>query len=772
VERRRHFPEDRGSLSSRSGILSGLARLVRKGRYGILVAWVIFAALLGPEARHAASRLESTVRMDASPAASVDRDLAHRFHSPFVHRVFLVVTGIPDPAGADGREALGRIVSAVASVPGVAGTVSYLDSPDPIFRGKSGGTLVIVGLDSGDRPAESLMTPLRATSAALQAELRGRFPQADLGWTGEIPLNIDVRQASSEDLRAAERRALPLALLLLVVAFGSVVAALLPVGVGVLAVLLTLGAAALLARSWHLSIFVQNIASMIGLGLGIDYALLMVSRFRESLAKSPSGGDAVEDSLPAAGRTLLLSAVPVGIGFAALMTIPASDFRSIGAAGMLVTFFTLLIGLTLLPAILAILGRFVDLGKLIRPRGEKSERLWSDRWHRWGRIVVHRPWTALVVGGAPVLLLALQAPRLQTGALRGDWLPSRPESVRALQRLEDMGRGNAIQSLRLLLDLPAGAPVTSAEGWIATRRLTKALQADPRIERVHSLATVAGAGVTKESLRRMSQDARTTLVSEDELCVLFEIVPAMPSTDPLKLRADAEALAREMKVLDAPAVTGLEGTAVRVGGLPAANTEFQDMVSGRFRSVILLVMGVTFLALFVGFRSLLVAAKAVALNLLTVAAAFGALVLVFQEGHGSQLFGLAEPPGRIYTIVPVLAFCIVFGLSMDYEVFLVSRVAEARRTGLSEEEAIVEGLSRTGGVITSAASIMIAVFAAFAMGGFLPIQMLGFTLMVAVLLDATIVRMVIGPALLRLAGRWNWWPGSRIERAASPGRLE
>jgi RND superfamily putative drug exporter len=193
------------------------------------------------------------------------------------------------------------------------------------------------------------------------------------------------------------------------------------------------------------------------------------------------------------------------------------------------------------------------------------------------------------------------------------------------------------------------------------------------------------------------------------------------------------------------------------------------MVAGRFRVVALVVISVTFLALFVGFGSLLVAAKAVALNLLTVGAAFGALVLVFQEGHGAHWFGLSAPTGRVFTIVPVLAFCIVFGLSMDYEVFLVSRVAEARRAGLSDGPAIVEGLARTGGVITSAASIMIAVFAAFALGKFLPIQMLGFTLTTAVLLDATIVRMVIGPALLRLAGKWNWWPGWRENR---PSRSE
>jgi RND superfamily putative drug exporter len=241
--------------------------------------------------------------------------------------------------------------------------------------------------------------------------------------------------------------------------------------------------------------------------------------------------------------------------------------------------------------------------------------------------------------------------------------------------------------------------------------------------------------------------------------VLYELLPAVTSSDPMVLRADAEALSRSIQASDAALLTGVPGSTLSVGGLPAINSQFEDAISGRLPRVVELVMVVTFFALFLGFRSILVAAKAVALNLLTVGAAFGALVLVFQDGHGIELFGLETGTGRVFTIVPILAFCIVFGLSMDYEVFLVSRVAEARRSGLSEDEAIVEGLARTGSVITSAGSIMIAVFAAFAMGSFLPIQMLGFVLTVAVLLDATVVRMVIGPALLRLAGKWNWWPG-------------
>ena len=733
--------------------LARLAHLIRRRPYAILALWAAVAFVLVPQAFTVGSRLDAAVRMPDSPAARVDAALGRDFHSRFVHRVVLVVQGLPAPDRPEGREALEQIVSAIRAVPGVAGTVSYLDSQDEIFLAR-GGSFLVAGLDASRTGPEGRMTPLRETTRQLAARLSSRFPEIRLLWTGEIPLNLETRQASSEDARAAERRALPIALLLLLAAFGTVVAALLPVAVGILGVLLTLGVAALAAHSWHLSIFVQNIASMIGLGIGIDYALLMVSRFRESLARKHSPGLAVEDAAPRAGQTLLLSALPVGIGFGALLTLPG-DLSSIGVGGMLVTFFTLLLALTFLPALLAALGKFVDAGRLLS-RSPAHHEEGSRRWRRWGGRVVRHPWLALALGGLPMLLLALQAYRLRTGPVRGDWLPSNPESIRALQSLEDMGRGNVVYALRVMLTLPADARAGSPEGWTAARRLSQAFEHDKRIERVVSGAKDAAVGITRARLRELVENGS---ISKDERSILYELLPAVTSGDPMVLRADAEALSRSIQASDAALLTGVPGSTLSVGGLPAINSQFEDAISGRLPQVVELVMVVTFFALFFGFRSILVAAKAVALNLLTVAAAFGALVLVFQDGHGIELFGLESGTGRVFTIVPILAFCIVFGLSMDYEVFLVSRVAEARRSGLSEDEAIVEGLARTGSVITSAGSIMIAVFAAFAMGAFLPIQMLGFVLTVAVLLDATVVRMVIGPALLRLAGKWNWWPG-------------
>jgi putative drug exporter of the RND superfamily len=216
---------------------------------------------------------------------------------------------------------------------------------------------------------------------------------------------------------------------------------------------------------------------------------------------------------------------------------------------------------------------------------------------------------------------------------------------------------------------------------------------------------------------------------------------------------------RELRKIGAPALTGVPGATLLIGGIPALNADYETIVANRLPSVMALVVGGTLLALLAGFRSIFAAVKAIILNLLSVAASLGALVLVFQNGHGSRFLGVPGGTGSVFPLVPIVAFAIVFGLSMDYEVFLVARVLEARKSGLNEMEAIPEGLAKTAGLITSAAAIMIAVFAAFTFGDFLVVKMIGFTLAVAVFIDATIVRIVIGPALLRLAGDWNWWPG-------------
>ena len=282
--------------------------------------------------------------------------------------------------------------------------------------------------------------------------------------------------------------------------------------------------------------------------------------------------------------------------------------------------------------------------------------------------------------------------------------------------------------------------------------LTKRLASDPRSARVISMTTIAEGN--RSSLPELSREQRRTFLSNDGRAAFIQVVPK----DSVTLRDQVDWV-RELRKTGAPALTGVPGATLLVGGIPALNADYETIVRSEFPFVMSLVVGGTFLALLCGFRSIFVAVKAIVLNLLSVAASFGALVLVFQDGYGSRLLGVPGGTGSIFPLVPIVTFAIVFGLSMDYEVFLVARVLEARRSGLSEVEAIPEGMARTAGLITSAAAIMIVVFAAFTFGGFLVVKMIGFTLAVAVLIDATVVRIIIGPALLRLAGDWNWWPG-------------
>ena len=720
------------------------------------VAGVVLAAVVAllPFSFHAERHLETATHVEGSEAETVRQELTGRFHSPFVDRVVLVVQGLPPADTDDGEAALTTIVAGLKDRPGVSGVVSFLDLRDPIFLGKDGGTFVLVGLSSAQGPVESLVPALHQQVHALENQLRGRYPGVKLELTGEIPLNFDIRKASADDVRRGESLVIPATLLLLLLAFGSLCAALIPVAVGQLAIATTLAITGLLAHRFHLSILVQNLATMLGLGLGIDYALLMVSRFREAISAGHVGSVASLMAARQAGRTLLISASTVAIGFLALLTVPISEIRSIGLAGFLVAGISVLLTNTLVPAVLALLGTRIDAGRLPFTPQLNADRMArvGNRWRRWGMGIVAHPWRAILLAGVPLLLLAWQATRLDTRVPKGNWLPESAESVQALHALEQMDRAGVVYSLRMIVDLPTDSISKTDAGWSAIDRMTKRLSADPRCERVISIIALTQGDRT--ALDALDPDTQRTFLSTDSHAVFLEVLPR--SSVSLRDQVD---WVRELRKTGASALTGVPGSTLQIGGIPALNADYQTIVTDHLVPVMGMVVVATLLALLAGFRSLFAAVKAIALNLVSVAAAFGALVLVFQDGHGSRLLGVPEATGSVFPLVPIVAFAIVFGLSMDYEVFLVARVLEARRSGLSEADAIPEGLARTAGLITSAAAIMIVVFAAFTLGDFLVVKMIGFTLAVAVLLDATLVRIVIGPALLRIAGDWNWWPG-------------
>jgi len=716
---------------------------------------VLLAVLvLLPFSFHAERHLETAARVEGSQAETVQQELIDRFHSPFVDRVIVVVQGIPPANSPAGQQALGTITDGLQQVPGVTTVVSYLQSPDPLFLGKDGGTFVMIGLSPAEGPVESLVPLIHQRSVSLAKQLRGRYPGVKLELTGALPLNFDIRKASSDDLKRAESLVVPATLALLLLAFGSLVAAIIPLAVGQLAIATTLAITGFFAQRFHLSILVQNLATMLGLGLGIDYALLMVSRFREALAAGNEPAVASVLAARQAGHTLLISASTVAIGFLALLTVPISEIRSIGVAGFLVAGMSVLLTNTLVPAVLALLGKRINAGRMpFTPKldAQRAEHI-GLRWRRWGNVIVAHPWLALVLAGTPLLLLAWQAKHLDTSMPKGSWLPESAESVQALHALERMDRAGIVYSLRVIVELPGDSIAQSDAGWSAIDRISTKLESDPRCARVISITTLASGN--RAYLTDISRETRRTFLSGDGHAALLEVLPKTS----LSLRQQVD-WTREIRATGAPALTGIPGATLEIGGVPALNADYQTIVEQRFPWVTAMVVGATLLALLAGFRSLFAAVKAIVLNLISVAAAFGALVLVFQNGHGCKLLGVATPTGSVFPLVPIVAFAIVFGLSMDYEVFLVARVLESRRSGLSELEAIPEGMARTAGLITSAAAIMIVVFAAFTFGNFLAVKMIGFTLAIAVLIDATLVRIVIGPALLRVAGDWNWWPG-------------
>jgi putative drug exporter of the RND superfamily len=429
--------------------------------------------------------------------------------------------------------------------------------------------------------------------------------------------------------------------------------------------------------------------------------------------------------------------------------------RSIGMGGLVVTTVAVLAASTLLPVALAWIGPWIDVVPL---------RLWRWKtpfnWRRWATWVSRHPLGVLAVGGLPLVLLAAQGLHLSTDLPRGRWLPDSADSVRVLHEIDAVAPGNFGQIVHAIIDLPPGTTIQQESGWRGVAKLVRHFARDPRIQHVWAITTVNVAPMSgPELLQKIPESVQKNFISADGHSVLIEILPRQRLT-----ATDAAAMVREFRAADLTAITGLAGMHLELGGVPAFNVDYENAIKHSLGLVVLLVIGATLLVLSIAFRSALIPLKAVALNLLSVIAAFGAVTLVFQDGYGYQLFGLPHPLDGGFPIVPVLVFCIVFGLSMDYEVFIVARIADGRRAGLADRDALIDGIAGTGRVITFAAAIMMTVFGGFVFGQFVLVKILGFALGVAVLVDASLIRLGVGPALIQLAGRWNWWPG-RVETA-------
>ncbi len=750
------------------------ARALVRWRWAVLGAWILIGAV-------AAIRAPATPKLlnvrggsnKLTEAALADRALKTRFAESLSDFFALTLEG---PAPFDSgrpRMVLDSISSALARQPYIRSVVSWPLTHDSTFISSDHrATFLVLALTVTESDTvANLVTPVRSVIAATLRTFHDS-DQYTAHVTGRSPLDLDVRKVSTEDSKTGEARLLPLTLVVLILAFGALVAAGLPLVIGFLAIAVSLTIIGLLTRITPMSIFVLNMTTMIGLGVGIDYSLLVVTRFREELRRGHRRREAAVNTVRTAGSAVVTSGMTVVVGFAALLFTPLIETRSVGLGGLVVVAVAVLLSITLLPALLAIMGRDID-----RPRWLARRLTWyhSPRaWEKWARSLARHPLRALSMGGLAIAVLTTPLLFIRIGLPARNWWPSATEAGRGLETLTRMGVAGYIQPVRVVVELPPGGNAVSAASLRGMMALRDSFQADPRVREVRSLVNIGGRQSILElsalyseldSARAEYGEFVNAYLSRDSRVALMDLIPA----DTTSLTSTQE-LVRRVRDIVAHPPKQLRTATIRVGGYSASALDFQDDLMARFPLIVLLVLGATGVMLAIAFRSVLVPLKAIIMNSLSVGATFGLIVLVFQYGLGARILGLSGATSAIFVVVPVLVFAVVFGLSMDYEVFLLSRIKEAfDRTGRNDE-ATMEGVAATASVITSAALIMIMVFGVFAFARVLVMQFLGFGLAVAVLLDATIIRMVLVPSFMHLAGRWNWWPGVRKADSREDGK--
>jgi RND superfamily putative drug exporter len=560
-------------------------------------------------------------------------------------------------------------------------------------------------------------------------ELRAlvRTAKFDVVATGNIPLNGDIDATLDRDLQRAELVSLPLALILLLLVFGSAAAALLTLGVGVIVIVAGLGATFALARSTDVSQYALNIVTLIGLGVAIDYSLFIVSRFREELAQGATVEDAVAVALGTAGRAILFSGITVAIGLAGMLFYPGTFLVSLGVSGSLVVAAAVLYGLTFLPARLSLLGPRGGAWRLPLPRGRGGPGL----WHSIATAVMRRPVLVLVPTVALIAIAASPFVQLRLATADATILPPTVESRRGYDMLVNEFPGQGQSTITVVARF-SDDPLSHRA---ALEDLQKRLAALPNVLRVD-----------------MPLTAQTT----------------SPHITTLQVRTARTAQSDEARaIVRAVRAETVAGGEVLVTGDTAFDVDAVDYLVQRTPIAVGFVTLTTMLALFLLLGSVVLPINAVAMNALSVAASFGALVWIIQQGHLANILNFT--PQSIEPSLPVIMFCIMFGLSMDYEVLLLSRIQEEYvRTG-DNTAAVASGLERSGRLITGAAAIMVGVFVAFALADVVIIKSVGLGLAIAVALDATLVRALVVPATMRLLGRANWWAPWRFGRGLHLG---
>ena len=712
-------------------VISTYSRLVLLLSAVSLVASIVALLVIRPELQ------ENALVGDSAESIQVAGELADRFGRGDNTIVFLIDADGPiaDPAVA------ARVAAALTPLTpdrGVVRVIGVTTGGDPSFVSRDGrSSYALAQVDeTGVRNSADLVSAV-ADSAAAQG-LRATA-------TGATVVNDDVTVAVQEGLIRAEIIAIPLTIVFLILIFGGLVAAGLPLITGGFGIIATLAVTFAISFVTDQSVFSLNLVTMLGLGLGVDYSLFMVSRFREELAKR-SVEDAVAVTVATVGKAVFFSAITVMFGLSATFFFPMPTIAQMGQAGILVVGLALVYGLTFLPALLAVLGHRVNRYAIRRP----GVGVRDGFWHALAGTVMRRPVAFLVP--IMVVLLAMSIPlltlKLTPGTINivGSDSPSRVASDR-LQSEFATNQGNTIP----VVVTAADGDALSAGSVAAGRDLASRIAALPGVTAVDSLTTGAVARAVPFDWPTYSGDpADLPFLLRQGLPLLVDgdatLMEVSFSTDSI----GTQAIVEEIRGLDVPGVSS------QVGGGAAFTVDLRNGIIDALPEALLFVFAGSYLILLLSFGSLLLPIKAIFMTLLSITSSLGIVILVFQDGWLSGPLGFTAD-GELIATTPILMFCVLYGLSMDYEVLLLSRVQEEYVKSGRNRESVALGIENTGGIITGAAAIMIVVFGGFVITEVTVIKSLGFGLAVAVLIDATIVRCLLVPATMRLLGRWNWW---------------
>jgi RND superfamily putative drug exporter len=728
-----------------------LTAILERRRWLILGAWLVVVLAAAPFAAKQTEHLTSGgFTVPGSGSDAVDRALAG-FEGAQRESLAVVLARRPGATVADVRAAVDRADRAAAKLP----HVELTDRAEAAAKREAARSPIAIATLSvtGDRDQTAdTATDLREEIGAGDGPRDG----VETYLVGQQALWAGMQELSKEDLASAEVTGFPIVLLILLAVFGSLAAAALPLALGFVSVLITGAVIYFLSQAMDMSVFTTNVASMIGIGVAVDYSLFVLARYREEIRAGAEPADACRAAMRTSGVAVAFSGLTVMVSLAGLFLVDSTTIRSMALGAIVVVAVSILAALTFLPVLMRVLGqRAYTRGRPAvvvsllsrnlrrrRPGSVSPGKATGAFWQRWTERVTRRPVLAAALSAGALVVLAIPAPSLEfgDGALRQ--FPQGDDTrIGAELAAEKVGAG-ATGPTQLVAAFHAGTARTP-ENRAALADYARTLRRDPE--------------VTAVARPVPSPDGRAALVA------------VIPSHDPES--APARALVDRMRAAAGRREGLAEVAQVDVGGATASVEDFRDLVAGSMWKIALFVLAFSYLVLFLLLRSVLLPLKAVLMNLLSVGAAYGVLVAVFQYGWLDGITGY-ESLGYINTMTPPFLLAIVFGLSMDYEVFLLSRIRERYDATGDTKLAVAQGLARSAATISSAALIMVAVFAVFAGTGVPSIKEIGLGLAVAIALDATLVRLVLVPATMEIMGRWNWWLPSPLARVLPEAGFE